>query len=111
MRSRDVPLVTLMKDNVPYEGVSVGKCATYYADHECFTDNHGSWHQCYLNSAQFLKIGKSMWVDRNFTHSVLSGMYNFHASASAYMQFWNDCASVTDSNVQLTQHHIWQAFV
>ncbi|KIJ97350.1 hypothetical protein K443DRAFT_74110, partial [Laccaria amethystina LaAM-08-1] len=38
-------------------------------------------------------------------------MYNFHASASAYMQFWNDCASVTDSNVQLTRRHIWQAFV
>jgi hypothetical protein len=116
-RSRDVPLVTLIKDNVPYEDVPVlaGKCmqcnATYYADHERFTDNHGSWHQCYLNSAQFLKIGKSMWVDRYFTHSVLSGMYNFHASASAYMQFWNDCASVTDSNVQLTRRHIWQAFV
>ena len=52
-----------------------------------------------------------MWVDRNFTHSVLSGMYNFHASASAYMQFWNDCTSVTDSKVQVTQRQIWQAFV
>ena len=41
-----------------------------------------------------------MWVDRNFTHSVLSGVYNFEASASAYMQFWNDCTSVTDFKVQ-----------
>jgi hypothetical protein len=38
-------------------------------------------------------------------------MYNFHASASAYMQYWNDCTSVTDSKVQVTRHHIWQAFV
>lgn len=116
-RSRDVPLVTLIKDNVPYEDVPVlaGKCmqcnATYYADHERFTDNYGSWYQCYLNSARFLKIGQSMWVDRNFTHSVLSAMYNFHASASAYMQFWNDCTSVTDSKVQVTRRQIWQAFV
>ena len=92
-RPRDVPLVTLIKDNVPYEDVPVlaGKCtqcnATYYADHECFTDNYGSWYQCYLNSGRFLKIGQSMWADRKFTHSILSGMYNFHASASAYTQF------------------------
>ena len=85
--------------------------ATYYADHECFTDNYGSWYQCYLNSARYIKIGHSMWVDRNFTHSVLSGMYKFHASASAYMQFWNYCTSVTDSKVQVTRCQIWQAFV
>jgi hypothetical protein len=116
-RPRDVPLITLIKDNVPYEDVPVlaGKCmqcgVTYYADHERFKDNYGSWMKCYLNSARFLKIGQSTWVDRNFTHSVLSGMYNFHASASAYMQYWNDCASVTDSKVQVTRRHIWQAFV
>ena len=54
-----------------------GKCtqcnAIYYADHERFTDNYGSWYQCYLNSGQFLKIGQSMWADRKFTHSILSG--------------------------------------
>jgi hypothetical protein len=116
-RPRDVPLITLIKDNVAYEDVPVlaGKCiqcgATYYADHERFKDNYGSWTKCYLNSARFLKIGQSTWVDRNFTHSVLSGMYNFHASASAYMQYWNDCASVTDSKARVTRRHIWQAFV
>jgi CxC5 like cysteine cluster associated with KDZ transposases len=116
-RPRDVPLVTLIKDNIPYEDVPVlsGKCmqcgAIYYSDHERFKDNYGSWTKCYLNSARFLKIGQSTWVDRNFTHSVLSGMYNFHASASAYTQHWNDCASVTDSKVQVTRRHIWQAFV
>ena len=71
-RPRDVPLVTLIKDNVPYEDVPVlaGKCtqcnATYYADHELFTDNYGSWYQCYLNSGRFLKIGQSMWADRKY---------------------------------------------
>ena len=85
--------------------------AIYYSDHECFKDNYGSWTKCYLKSAQFLKIGWSTWVDRNFTHSVLTGMYNFYASASAYTQHLNDCASVTDSKVQVTWHHIWQAFV
>jgi hypothetical protein len=52
-----------------------------------------------------------MWVDRNFSHSVLSGMYNFHASASAYTQFWNDCAAVTSSSVQVTRRLVWQTFV
>jgi hypothetical protein len=116
-RPRDVPLVTLIEDNISYEDVPIltGKCmqcgAMYYADHECFQDNYGSWTKCYLNSTRFIKIGQSTWVDRNFTHSVLSGMYNFHASASAYMQYWNDCASVTDSKFQVTRRHIWQAFV
>jgi hypothetical protein len=109
--------VTLIKDNIPYKDVPVltGKCqqcsTTYYADHERFKDNTGLWNKCYLNSARFLKIGKSTWVDRNFSHSVLSGMYNFHASASAYMQFWNDCTSVTSSDVQVTRRLVWQAFV
>ena len=116
-RTRDVPLVTLIKDNVPYEDVPVltGKChqckATYHADHERFRDNHGLWNKCYLNSARFLKIGKNTWADRGFTHSVLSGVYNFHASTSAYTQFWNDCISVTSSEVQVTRRLVWQAFV
>jgi hypothetical protein len=38
-------------------------------------------------------------------------MYNFRASASAYTQFWNDCTSVTNSDVWLTRHLVWQAFV
>jgi hypothetical protein len=64
-----------------------------------------------LNSARYLKIGKNTWADRGLTHSVLSGMYNFHASASAYTQFWNDCTSVTNSDVQFTRCFVWQAFV
>ena len=116
-KPRDVPLVTLIKNNIPYENAPVlaGKCqqcgTTYYADHERFKDNHGLWTRCYLNSARYLKIGKNTWADQNLTHSVLSGMYNFHASASAYTQFWNDCTSVTNSDVRLTRRLVWQAFV
>ena len=116
-KPRDVPLVTLIKNNIPYENAPVlaGKCqqcgTTYYADHERFKDNHGLWTRCYLNLARYLKIGKNTWADRNLTHSVLSGMYNFHASASAYTQFWNDCTSVTNSDVRLTRRLVWQAFV
>ncbi|KAF8954384.1 hypothetical protein BDZ97DRAFT_1908272 [Flammula alnicola] len=116
-RTRDVPLVTLIKGNTVYEDVPVltGKCThcstTYHADHEHFKDQNGLWNKCYLNSARFLKVGQSMWVDRNFSHSVLSGMYNFHVSAAAYTQYWNDCNSITSSNIQITRRLTWQAFV
>ena len=107
-RPRDVPLVTLIKDNIPHIDVPVltGKClecnTIYYADHERFRNNQGLWNKCYLNSARYIKIGQSTWSDRGFTHSILSGMYNFHASASAYTQFYNDCASINNSAVQIT---------
>ncbi|KIM36123.1 hypothetical protein M413DRAFT_78620, partial [Hebeloma cylindrosporum] len=38
-------------------------------------------------------------------------IYNFHASASAFTQFWNDCASVTSSDIRVTRRLVWQAFV
>ena len=107
-RPRDVPLVTLIKDNIPCADVPVlsGKCiqcgTIYYADHEHFKDSHGLWTICFLNSARYLKVGQSLWVDRGLSHAILSGMYNFHASASAYTQFWNDWNSITNSTVQVT---------
>ncbi|PPQ74593.1 hypothetical protein CVT25_005120 [Psilocybe cyanescens] len=52
----------------------------YYADYECFKEGQ-EWKQCYLNTAHFLKIGKSIWIDHNFSKSVLNGIYNFYASA------------------------------
>ena len=54
---RDIPLVTLIKENTVYQDVPVlsGKCTTcdttYYSDHERFKDSHGIWNKCYLNSA------------------------------------------------------------
>ena len=66
---RDIPLVTLIKDNTVYQDVPVltGKCTTcdttYYGDHEHFQDRHNIWNKCYLSSAWFLKVGQSLWVD------------------------------------------------
>ena len=114
---RDIPLVTLIKEDNVYQDVPVltGKCTTcetiYHGDRERFRDKHQLWSKCYLNSAWFLKIGQSLWVDRKFSHSVLSAIYNFHASASAFMQYWNDQSSISDSNFQIMRCQVWQAFV
>jgi hypothetical protein len=114
---RDIPLVTLIKEDTVYQDVPVltGKCTTcdttYHGDHERFKDEHRLWNKCYLNSARFLKIGQSLWVDRKFSHSVLSAIYNFHASASAFTQYWNDHNPITNSNFQITRRQVWQAFV
>jgi hypothetical protein len=114
---RDIPLVTLIKDNTVYRDVPVltGKCTTcdttYHGDHEHFRDRHNIWNKCYLSSARFLKVGQSLWVDRKFSHSVLSATYNFHASTSAFMQFWNDCHSITNSNIKVMRRQVWQAFI
>ncbi|KAF8955746.1 hypothetical protein BDZ97DRAFT_1673198 [Flammula alnicola] len=116
-KTTDIPLVTLIKDNTVYQDVPVltGKCntcdTTYHADHERFKDGHGLWNKCYLNSARYLKVGQSTWVDRKFSHTVLSGMYDFHASAAAYTQFWNDSTSVNSSDFQITRWQIWQTFI
>ena len=114
---RDIPLVTLIKEDTIYQDVPVltGKCSTcdttYHGDHEHFRDKHQIWSKCSINSARFLKIGQSLWVDRKFSHSVLSAIYNFHASASAFMQYWNDQSSISDSNFQIMRRQVWQAFV
>jgi len=63
----------------------------------------------YLNSAKYLKVGKSLWVDRLFSTSVINAMYNFHASASAYAEYWNNTFGT--EQLLVTRCHIWQAFV
>ena len=63
----------------------------------------------YLNSAKYLKLGTDLWVDQLFANSVINAMYSFHASASAYAQYWNITFG-TKSTV-LTRAHMWQAFV
>ena len=94
-RDRDVPRVTLIKDSRIYDSVHVvsGKCTRcntkYYADHETSNSN-GTQMRFYLNSAKYLKIGQSVWVDRIFSGGVINGIYNFHASPSAFAEFWND---------------------
>jgi hypothetical protein len=117
-RKRDIPSVTLIKDHKIYKKVSVltGKCpdceTSYSADHERFFHEFGGAKQpkrVYLNSAKYLKLGSNLWVDRLFSSSVINAMYTFHASASAYSQYWNITYGTKSTN--LSHAHIWQAFV
>jgi len=117
-RDRDIPMVTLIKGHTAHQNVPVltGKCprckTLYAADHERFQDTstiQNNLKRVYLNSAKYLKIGKSLWVDRLFSTSAINAMYNFHASASAYAEYWNNTFGTEQISVKRPQ--IWQAFV
>jgi CxC5 like cysteine cluster associated with KDZ transposases/CxC6 like cysteine cluster associated with KDZ transposases len=115
---RDIPLVTLIKGFAVYDNVQVlaGYCdmckTTYYADHERTPSSQsGQYDKVYLNSAQYLKIGHSLWVDREFTSAVMSGVYHFHASTAAYTAFWNNVFASESSSGKVSHRQIWQAFV
>ena len=56
-----------------------------------------------------MKVGKRLWVDRLFSTSTINAMYNFHASAYAYAEYWNNTFGTESTSV--THAHIWQAFV
>ncbi|KAF9039092.1 hypothetical protein BJ165DRAFT_1551557 [Panaeolus papilionaceus] len=117
--SRDIPQVTLLKGSevVKYAYVLQGKCAhcdtIYAADRETFgfdaQGNKTPKYRTYLNSARYLKLGKSMWCDRIYSNAVIMGVYSFHASAAAYTQFWN--LAFPASGFKLDRRHIWQAFI
>ena len=68
------------------------------------------FNRVYLNSAKYLKVGQTLWVDRVFANAVVNGMYSFHASASAYTEFWNNSFKTGNPN-KISRWHIWQAFV
>jgi hypothetical protein len=114
----DIPMVTLIKGQTVHQHVPVltGKCPScktlYAADHERFKDTstiQNTFKRVYLNSAKYLKIGRSLWVDHGFTTSAINAMYNFHSSASAYAEYWNNTYG-TDQ-ISITRAHVWQAFV
>jgi hypothetical protein len=119
-RIRDIPKVTLVKGSDIYQNVPVltgqcGKCKTLYlADHETLSEavseEETRNRRIYLNSARYLKVGQSVWVDRVFSNAVVNGMYSFHASASAYMEYWNNSFGV-EKSFKLSRRQIWQAFV
>jgi CxC5 like cysteine cluster associated with KDZ transposases len=105
-RQRDIPLVQLIKDFIVHDKVPVlsGYCKNcktlYYADHERSpTGSEVAHERVYLNTAKYIKIGQNMWVDRRFSSTVLSGMYIFHGSASAFADFCNDVTSRTSGAV------------
>ena len=60
-----------------------------------------------------MKIGQSTWVDCISGNAVVSGMYNFHASAAAYTDYWNNAFGQVDVNhmAPLSRKHIWQTFI
>ena len=114
-KDRDIPRVTLIKENKICHNVQVltGRCSgcntTYSADHERFTVGNDHWKKVYLSSAKYLKVGQSTWIDRTFGNSVVNGMYSFHASAAAYTEYWNN--SFGSSDFIITRRQIWQSFV
>ena len=116
---RDIPRVTLIKGSEIYENVQVltGHCPScqtkYLADHERVLQDDNRHTRVYLNSAKYLKIGQSLWVDRAFSNTVLNGMYSFHASASAFTEFWNNSSwsSHGGNAKKITRRQVWQSFV
>lgn len=111
---RDSTNVTLIEGITVTDSESVylmrGKCTRcktlYHPDHEDYTLD-GQTQEVFINSAHYLKIGASIWVDRVFSNAILGGMYNFHASSNAYMQYWNECFG---TSINLSRRQIWQAF-
>jgi len=115
---RDIALVTLIKGHTVHENVPIltgkcNQCATLYlADHERFQDlssRSKPWKRVYLNSANYMKIGQNFWVDRLFSASAVNAMYNFHASAAAYAEYWNNTFGT--ETVSVSRAQIWQAFI
>lgn len=110
-RERDIPRVTLIKGLKSFKNVHVlsGKCSKcntiYYADHESSVQSQGSRKRTkfYLNSAKLLKVGQSIWVDRIFSGAVVNAVYSFHASTSAFSEFWSNSFSTAISRRQV--HH------
>ena len=118
-RERDIPKVTLIKGNKVFKNVAVlsGKCpkceTVYYADHESLDRDTDNPQRVYLNSAKYLKVGQSVWVDRVFSSAVVNAIYSFHASAAAYTEFWNNSYAELNlkSTCLVTRRIIWKAFV
>jgi len=97
--------------------VLTGQCPTcktkYVADHETAVEEDGEHSRVYLNSAKYLKVGQSLWVDCKFSSGVVNGTYTFHASVLAYAEFWNNTfqRSQPTKFKGVTCHQVWQAFV
>ena len=63
----------------------------------------------FLNSANYLKVGQKLWVDHEFSSAVLNAMYDLHASASGWTNFFNDTYS--NEGFEVSRRHIWAAFI
>lgn len=88
-------------------------CSTFYsADHETYmAAGQNEKKKLILNHARYLKIGTHLWVDRVFSNAVCNGMYHFHASANAYMQYLNSAFGMSSYAFEFGRKQIWQAFI
>jgi len=76
-------------------------------------DREDKYSRVYLNTARYLKVGQNTWVDRSFSHAVVSGVYHFHASVASYAEYWNDgiWKQRSEESGKLSRRQIWQTFV
>ena len=82
----------------------------YYADHERIPASEGiEATKFFLNSANYLKVGQKLWVNCEFSPAVLNAMYDLHASASGWTNFFNDTYS--NEGFEVSRRHIWAAFI
>ena len=123
-KKSDIPIVTLIKGTSIFKGVSVltgqcRNCHTLYSAHlQSYKDdpqdktNHNRT-EVLSNSARYLQIGRNLWADRNFSNAVVKIMYNFHASANSYCDYWNSTfgSSNPANRLKLGRKQVWQAFV
>jgi len=111
-----IATTTLIKGSEIFKDVVIlsGKCSScqthYFADHENYPQVTGPRRWVYLNNAKYLKVGKSLHVDQLFSNAVVNGTYSFHASVSAYAEFWTNSYGKQGS-LKIERHQIWQAFV
>ena len=120
-KTRDIPHVTLIKEFTIYDNCPVltGKCpdcrTLYSADHErAPVGKESERHtKVYLNSAKYLKVGQNIWVDQLFGNTVRCGVYNFHASAAAFTEFWNTAfwKMQAGNSPKISRRQVWQTFV
>ncbi|TDL26333.1 hypothetical protein BD410DRAFT_716211, partial [Rickenella mellea] len=118
-QARDLSRATLVRGTTIYANVPVlaGKCKKcdtyYYCDHERTAVKNVESKKLYLNAAPYLKVGQSIWVDRIFSGAVLNACYQFHASPSAFTEFWNASFWADQRNLsnRISRRQIWQSFV
>ena len=70
----------------------------------------GSRKRVYLLTANYLKIGQSLYVDRVFSNAVMNGIYSFHASTAAYAEFWTNIYG-KPSGFKVNRCQLWQTFI
>ena len=114
-RTNQVPKVTLIKGTKIFKNVSVlsahcPRCKTcYFVDHETYGQSNDR-QKTYLNDAVYLKVGQSTYVDRVFSNAVVNGIFSFHASTSAYAEFWTNSFGKAYS-VKVPRRQMWQTFI